>query len=498
MKKLLSFLLLGICASVSADNAPCLPASGCTGISNSNTSTVTLGGAFSTQGVLSLLGAYSLSATLTGNTSITFPTSGTLISSSGSYADPSWITSLDGSKISNGTLSLTTKVTGILPNANTTATNSNTISTIVSRDASGNFSAGTITAALSGNASTATNASTVTTNANLTGPITSVGNATSVTNNAIADTMLRQSSALSVIGNSTNSTANVADISAASDNQVLRRSGTAIAFGAVNLASSSAVTGATPVLNGGTGQTTYTNGQLLIGNTTGNTLSKATLTGTANQITVTNGGGSIIISIPATPQFTGLTLTNAPNLSLGTAVSNVLMLNSSSGASNRADYQMNRFDLSNGNARAVYSTGGSLKWSAGTRAGSEDYVVWDETNSVAQLAMTQASGSSGLITFAGSLTAGGEISASTAGKTLQIKTGSNACAGSAAVMVAGAVTVNTSCATTGSFIQLMKTTAAGTPTSGDPVISIVNGVSFTITGSSLDTSTWSWMILHTN
>jgi hypothetical protein len=47
-------------------------------------------------------------------------------------------------------------VTGILPNANTTATSANTASTIVARDASGNFSAGTITAALSGNATTAT------------------------------------------------------------------------------------------------------------------------------------------------------------------------------------------------------------------------------------------------------------------------------------------------------------------------------------------------------
>lgn len=43
-----------------------------------------------------------------------------------------------------------------IPNAATTATNSNTNSTIVARDGSGNFSAGTITAALSGNASTAT------------------------------------------------------------------------------------------------------------------------------------------------------------------------------------------------------------------------------------------------------------------------------------------------------------------------------------------------------
>jgi hypothetical protein len=47
--------------------------------------------------------------------------------------------------------------------------------------------------------------------------------------------------------------------------------------------------------NGGTGQTTYTNGQLLIGNTTGNTLAKATLTAGAN-VTVTNGTGSITIA----------------------------------------------------------------------------------------------------------------------------------------------------------------------------------------------------------
>lgn len=60
------------------------------------------------------------------------------------------------------------------------ATSANTASKLVQRDGSGNFSAGTITAALSGNATTATLASTVTTNANLTGPITSVGNATSI------------------------------------------------------------------------------------------------------------------------------------------------------------------------------------------------------------------------------------------------------------------------------------------------------------------------------
>lgn len=53
-------------------------------------------------------------------------------------------------------LSQSASHTGILPNANTTADSANTASAIVARDASGNFSAGTISAALSGNASTAT------------------------------------------------------------------------------------------------------------------------------------------------------------------------------------------------------------------------------------------------------------------------------------------------------------------------------------------------------
>lgn len=44
-------------------------------------------------------------------------------------------------------------VTGTLPNANTTATSANTNSAIVARDGSGNFSAGTISAALTGTAS---------------------------------------------------------------------------------------------------------------------------------------------------------------------------------------------------------------------------------------------------------------------------------------------------------------------------------------------------------
>ncbi len=58
------------------------------------------------------------------------------------------------------------------------------------------------------------------------------------------------------------------------------------------------------VNKGGTGQTSYTNGQLLIGNTTGNTLSKATLTAGSN-ITITNSAGGITIAAAAAAPTAG-------------------------------------------------------------------------------------------------------------------------------------------------------------------------------------------------
>lgn len=55
------------------------------------------------------------------------------------------------------------------------------------------------------------------------------------------------------------------------------------------------LTGTLDVDKGGTGQTTYTDGQLLIGNTVGNTLTKSTLTA-GTGINITNGNGSITIA----------------------------------------------------------------------------------------------------------------------------------------------------------------------------------------------------------
>lgn len=84
-------------------------------------------------------------------------------------------------------------------------------------------------------------------------------------------------------------------LAAGTANYVLKSNGAGVApsWGQVSL--TAGVTGTLPVGNGGTGQTSYVNGELLIGNTTGNTLTKATLTqGTG--ITITNGTGSITIA----------------------------------------------------------------------------------------------------------------------------------------------------------------------------------------------------------
>ena len=116
------------------------------------------------------------------------------------YSKLNLATSIVNADIAAGAAIVDTKLATIstaskVSNSATTATDANTASAIVARDASGNFTAGMITANVTG--ALTGNASTVTTNANLTGDVTSVGNATSIASGVIVNADVNASAAIS-------------------------------------------------------------------------------------------------------------------------------------------------------------------------------------------------------------------------------------------------------------------------------------------------------------
>jgi len=133
----------------------------------------------------------------------------------------------------------------------------------------------------------------VTATAGVTGPLTSSnvaitgGSITGITDLAVADGGTGASTAAAGLNNLLPSQTSAA-------NKYLQSDGTNASWDAVTV-STSDITGTLAVLNGGTGETSYTDGQLLIGNSTGNTLTKASLTA-GSGVTITPGAGSIQIA----------------------------------------------------------------------------------------------------------------------------------------------------------------------------------------------------------
>ena len=160
----------------------------------------------------------------------------------------------------------------------------------------------------------------------VTGPITSSsatitgGSITGITDLAVADGGTGASTAAAALNNLLPSQTSAA-------NKYLQSDGTNASWDAVTV-STADIIGTLPIANGGTGQTSFTNGQLLIGNSTGNTLTPATLTA-GSGVTITNGSGAITVafsgpgagsvtSVDVSGGTTGLTTSGGPITGSGT------------------------------------------------------------------------------------------------------------------------------------------------------------------------------------
>ena len=349
-------------------------------------------------------------------------------------------------RISSATNSITT-----LNSSVTAATANNTISTIVKRDASGNFSAGTITANLtgnvtgnlSGNASTATNA-------------TTAGNITATSNNTLTSI-----STLSTVGTITTGT-----ISLTTD---IKTAGTLTA-GAVTY----------PITHGTSGQVLSTTGSGTLTWTTTAAPSDAStsakgiiqlagdLAGTASLPTVNNVGG-VSASTIGTINTTIAAATNSNTV-------NTIVKRDASGNFSAGTITANLTGNVTGNVT------GSLTGNASTAT----------TATTATTAGNITATSNSTLTSISTLSAVGTITSGTISVTTDIKT--------AGKLVAGTVTYPNTHGTSG---QLLSTTGTGTLTwtSGSSVSiftdepsSITAGqTSFTLTNTPLSGRVWMYI-----
>jgi hypothetical protein len=172
---------------------------------------------------------------------------------------------------------------------------------------------------------------------------------------------LTQLAGLSVLGVTGNSTADVAGITAASDHQVLRRSGTTVAFGAIDISQTNAITGILPVANGGTGNAFFTvSGPATSAKTYTFANENMTIVGTTQTQTLTNK--TITQRVSSTVSISSPLAFNSDDFDLyaATAQAGDLTINADAGTPTDGRKIIFRFTC-DGTARTITFTGGASK-----------------------------------------------------------------------------------------------------------------------------------------
>jgi hypothetical protein len=258
---------------------------------------------------------------------------------------------------------LTTIATaGKVSNSATTATSANTASTIVARDASGNFNAGTITANLTGNVT-----GNLTGNAaNVTGTIAAANGGTGQTSYTMGDLLYASTST---------AVSKLADV--ATGNALISGGvGAAPSYGKISLTTT--VSGALPVANGGTGQTSYTIGDLLYASTS---------TAVAKLADVATGNALISKGINTAPSYGKIDLTTTVSGTLPVAnggtgatalvANSVLLGNGTSTLQTIAPGTTGNVLTSNGSTwTSAAATGPTYTYSIGLNASLGGYVFY--------------------------------------------------------------------------------------------------------------------------
>ncbi len=285
-----------------------------------------------------------------------------------------------GTTPSFSALTLTTDVAGVLPSANGGTGVNNGASTITLGGSLTTSGANALTLTTTGATSVTLPTSGTLVNSAVTtlSSLASIGTVTTGAWNATkiglayggTNTDLSSGGATGdmLFANSANTFARIADV-ATGNSLISGGVGISPSWGKIGLATH--VSGTLPVANGGTGQTSFIDGELMIGNSVGNTITKATLTA-GTGITITNGNGSVTIT---NNLANNITMVNGTSTLTTTSITDVALPTPMSVTPGAGDYLVTfTGNVSNSNTdkaviMSIYSNGTQLPYTEMTYQG---------------------------------------------------------------------------------------------------------------------------------